>query len=359
VIDCPVHCVGRCVEAFPFFLKLAKDFTDFEDFEERSGVPIHLVEGLVNFRTKMLNPKELRELSQVSDARSALAITGDWLLIATAFSACLLWPYPWVWLPAVLFVGRQQLALAILMHDGAHRRLFKNGKVNDWVGQCLLAAPLLFSMDSYKKLHLKHHLDPLVQDDPDLSLTGGYPISRASFARKVLRDLFGVSYFKFIRYFIYLASRPASSEDARAISGTVRAVRNVPLSAVIGSIIGAQLLLLGGLTALGHPLLYFGLWLLPAMTVLQVLLRIRGIAEHAGYAPNEDQRLNSRTVINPIQTFVFAPHGVNYHIEHHIYPSVPYFKLPDVHRAMKSRGSLPEANVYPGYGKVLAELVRR
>ena len=63
--------------------------------------------------------------------------------------------------------------------------------------QLVCAAPLYaISMESYKRLHLKHHLDPLVADDPDLSLIGGYPIGRASFRRKLVRDLLGISYFK-------------------------------------------------------------------------------------------------------------------------------------------------------------------
>ena len=43
----------------------------------------------------------------------------------------------------------------------------------------------------------------IAPDDPDLSLIGGYPISKMSLARKLLRDASGISYFKFIKYFIY------------------------------------------------------------------------------------------------------------------------------------------------------------
>src|SRR5690348_1096986 len=107
----------------------------------------------------MLENAELRGLSQISDARMAAAIAGDALWIAATFAAAIVWPHPLVFLLAFILMGRHQLALAILMHDGAHRRLFRSTKLNDWLGQFLLAAPLLFAMDSYKKLHLKHHLD--------------------------------------------------------------------------------------------------------------------------------------------------------------------------------------------------------
>ena len=117
-------------------------------------------------------------------------------------------------------------------------------------------------------------------------------------------------------------------------------------------------LLFAAMSYFASPWLYFFFWFLPMITALQVLLRIRGIAEHAGYQQNPDQRMNARTVLNPIQTFIFAPHNVNYHIEHHLYPAVPYFKLPELHRLLKNKNALPEANIYPGYGKVLSELIK-
>jgi fatty acid desaturase len=225
-----------------------------------------------------------------------------------------------------VFSARQQLALAILMHDGSHRRLFKSFFWNDVICQVFCAAPLFFSMYSYQKLHLKHHREPLAADDPDLSLIGGYPISKASFARKLARDAFGVSYFKFIRYFIHMARKPkAKTAVAEKTVGPSElrdqgAGKGIPILGLAASILTVNLALWGVLFSTGHGWLYLFLWVLPAVTGLQVLLRIRGVAEHAGYQPNADQRQNARTVLPSWQTFLFAPHHVNYHIEHHLYP---------------------------------------
>jgi fatty acid desaturase len=302
----------------------------------------------------MLQPAEVKNLSQISAFRSSLAILQDWLLIIGVFALMIVFPHPWTYLFCVILISRQQLALAILMHDGAHRRLYKSHAANDGIGQFLLAAPLFFAMDSYKKLHLKHHTNPLVEDDPDLSLIGGYPISKASFTRKIFRDFSGISYFKFIRYFVFMARQKKKSEASKTSSP---APKGLSKTTILVSIVLAQATMFGVLFWAGHPWLYLTLWVLPFMTCLQVLLRVRGIAEHAGYQPNENQMLNARTVINPLQTFLFAPHGVNYHIEHHVYPSVPFYRLPEVHRLLKERKSLPESNVYHGYGQVLSDLI--
>jgi fatty acid desaturase len=307
----------------------------------------------------MLSNQELREFSRVNPWQTICALSVDWFLICAGFALAIEAPHPLIWIFCFLLIARAQLALAIMMHDAAHKRLFSSVQLNDFTGQWLCAAPLLFSMFSYRTLHLKHHQDPLVETDPDISLIGGYPISRKSFTRKLLRDALGISYFKFIRYFIHMARRTKSHPSTSTPeAGAKRAREKVPLRQIIFSILIMNALIFAAVAASGHPVYYFSLWLLPAVTALQVLLRIRGIAEHAGYQPNENQMLNARTVKSSWQTLIFAPHHVNYHIEHHIYPSIPHYHLSKVHKIMDERGVLPEANVYPGYGKVIREIVK-
>ena len=322
----------------------------------------------------MLTPQEIRQLSQTSVWNTWKAVLGDWAIISLLFYLGIHFPSPLVLLGLMIVMGRQQLALGLLMHDAAHGRLFKSRLWNDAFCQFTCAGPLFFSLYSYKHFHFKHHRNPLAADDPDITLIGGYPIDKRSFYRKLLRDLFGISYFKFIRYFLRGSQSGGKNSKSRKIAATppnggqktdeqTTAQANsteknlLPPKLIFSSMVLTHLLLFGVLLLSGHPGMYFLLWVLPSMTFLQVYLRIRGIAEHAGYQPNPDQSLNARTVVNPIQTFLWAPHFVHFHIEHHLYPSVPYFRLPQVHTLLKDRGALPEANVYSGYGQVLRDLL--
>jgi fatty acid desaturase len=315
----------------------------------------------------MPRPEQIRALSIPSSRMTWLALAFDWAMIAACFALAVLVPHPAVWIFCFLFMARQQLALAILMHDGAHRRMFKSAKTNDWVCQFLCAAPLFFSMYSYQRLHLKHHREPLAPDDPDLSLIGGYPIPWTSLVRKLLRDASGLSYIKFIRYFIHMSRKPKTTSpgnakpekdvgpvELKAQSGGSR----LSLGMIALSILFVALTMWSALFWFGHGWYFLFFWVLPAVTFLQVLLRIRGIAEHAGYQAGPDQRLNARTVINPLQTFIFAPHHVNYHIEHHAYPAVPFYNLPELHRLMDGEKLIPAANVFFGYRQVLSDLIR-
>ncbi len=325
-----------------------------------------------------LTPQELRSLSQPVAWKSSLAIAADYAAIAVLFATAILLPNPLIWFICFVLIARYQLALAIMMHDASHRRLYSSPRWNDTIGQWLCAAPLFFSLDSYQKLHLRHHRAPLAPTDPDITLTGGYPIPRASFARKLLRDLFGISYFKFVRYFLYMSRKPKISSptaiqrlmndptltgEDEEIQQQLNAQAPTPkdkftLFHIASSVLVVNAIFYGILWALGHPWFYLFFWVLPAMTALQVLLRIRGVAEHAGYAANEDQRLNARTVQPGWQTFLFAPHNVNFHIEHHVYPSVPFHNLPKLNRLFRERQVHPPANLFRDYTQVLGSVLK-
>lgn len=308
----------------------------------------------------MLTNQELREFSKVSGLHSTMQIAIDWIVMLGLYSLNLASPHPLTIILSIPFMARQQMALLVLMHDGSHSRLYHSPKMNDFMTQFFLGGPVFFSLKLYRKTHLKHHRIPLQPDDPDITLTGGYPVDGKSFKRKIMRDLLGISYFKFMSHFFKLKKVKEKSEHAQNESARDHRSESFFLSNtfIIGSGILVHGLLFGLALAFKHPLLYFVLWWIPLVTILQVYLRIRGITEHAGYQPGDNQLVISRTVLSPIETFFFSPNSVNYHIEHHAYPSVPFYNLPKVHKLMSERGSLPKANVYQSYRQVVQELVK-
>src|SRR3989344_5097107 len=101
----------------------------------------------------MLTNDEIKKLSQTSIVKTFCWILADWLLIVAAFWLPINFDSWWAFAVSVILIARTQLALAILMHDGAHRRLFQNAYLNDYLGQFLAAAPILFSLGSYKQNH--------------------------------------------------------------------------------------------------------------------------------------------------------------------------------------------------------------
>ena len=84
------------------------------------------------------------------------------------------------------------------------------------------------------------------------------------------------------------------------------------------------------------------------------LLQLYGLTQHAGLQENVlDHRLNSRTVyMNRLHRYLYW--NMNYHVEHHMFPLVPYHALPRLHELVKSDCPTP----YIGILEVYREMIR-
>ena len=93
--------------------------------------------------------------------------------------------------------------------------------------------------------------------------------------------------------------------------------------------------------------------------MVQAILRLRAISEHGATTDFSSPLTAARTNLGgPIVEWLIFPHSVNYHIEHHLYASVPHYNLAELHREMVKHGVLEGAEVLPfsqTLGKIFAE----
>ena len=84
-----------------------------------------------------------------------------------------------------------------------------------------------------------------------------------------------------------------------------------------------------------------------------------GLMQHGGLADNVlDHRLNTRTVrLNPLSRFVYW--NMNYHIEHHMYPMVPFHALPALHEEIKDDLPAPSPNIAAAFREFAPVLWRQ
>ncbi len=112
----------------------------------------------------------------------------------------------------------------------------------------------------------------------------------------------------------------------------------------------------------GFLLQYLVLWILPLVSVVQAILRLRAIAEHGATVDFSSPLTAARTNLVPAWLgWLLFPHHVNYHIEHHLYASVPQYNLPELHRELAGRGLLAGAEVMPfgaTLGKIFSDRLR-
>jgi fatty acid desaturase len=108
----------------------------------------------------------------------------------------------------------------------------------------------------------------------------------------------------------------------------------------------------------GHAWLYL-LWVVAFMTSHMLVSRIRQIGEHAAVPDlfSLDPRDNTRTVkINWLERFFIAPHGVSYHLEHHLLSSVPVYRLRRLHELLRRKGFYKDTEFPEGYLDMLRQV---
>jgi fatty acid desaturase len=271
------------------------------------------------------------------------------LVIALAAAAALAyWPNPLLIVLAVIVIGTRQHALFVIAHDAAHYLLYENRRLNDLVGRAAATVQGL-SMCTYRVIHRLHHNNLYGELDPDTALHGGYPRGRAYLVKKLLKDLSGLTAWKTYAYFLggapalntatNVALRPLDDTSAK-LKEEARTDRN--------TVIAFHVALLALFAWSGYLVQYLVLWILPLATVVQAILRLRAIAEHGATSDFSSPLTAARTNVAPawLEWLIF-PHHVNYHIEHHLYASVPHYNLPRLHREMAARGVLDGAEVLP------------
>lgn len=312
--------------------------------------------------TDLFSRDEIKMLTAPSDWQGAKAVAFTWGVIALTFTGvALTWPHlPWwgnvlVSILALIILAGRQLALAILMHDASHSSLFKSKWLNDSLTDWLCARPIWNDLHKYRKHHVRHHAKTSTPDDPDLSLVAGFPTTKPSLARKFLRDIFGLTGFKFFagRFLMDIGMMEWTvSNDVKWIPQQGRKWFDYPITFLknsAGAII-TNLVLFTMLWAAGHPALYL-FWPLAYATTFPLFIRIRSMAEHAGMQTSHSALTNTRTTkAGFIARALVAPINVNFHMEHHLMATVPYFRLPQMHRMLRERDYVPEA---PGYFQVM------
>ena len=300
---------------------------------------------------------------QKSNWKAALEIADTWFWIACAFALVGFFPNPLTIIISLFILGGKQLACAIILHDCSHDSMFTNHNVNVFVGNWFGAYPILHDVKKYRPYHLQHHINTGLHEDPDLSLTKGYPASPLSLTRKFLRDLFGVSGAKANFGVVLMQAgylKYALNGTAEWLSQKGRTFWNVIKSIFqnLSGPVAANLILFLILYAVGKPWLYL-LWPAALFTTFNFSLRVRSMAEHSMVDDRQDPHKNTRTTYaNFIERMLFAPHHVNYHAEHHLCMGAPSYNLPKMHKLLLSRGFFIGGELQRNYANIIKRAAR-
>ena len=212
-------------------------------------------------------------------------------------------------------------------HEASHHNLFRSSSINDLWCSVFFSAPLGVDIKTYRRHHSSHHSAMSTKQDLDkyaydLEIEG--PKSFLSLLTKTLSGFEGLRLIKNK----YLQKEAISSSK---ISKLVTIGFNLTLGAV--------------LTFFGKWYLYFILWVYPLLSVTIFLNYVRSIGEHL---PKGDRYLDETkkdlkqivrtTTPNFFEKWFLYQANFNYHLEHHLFPSIPAHNLPKLHAILKDMG---------------------
>lgn len=279
------------------------------------------------------------DVRRIPSWRNALSVVSVWVQ-TIALVVFAVWAGPWSWLPVFVLMGRAHAQFASLMHEAAHRLLFRNKTLNDQVGRWLIGYPAFTNTDAYRRVHMAHHREEFGPDEPDIALYANYPISRASFQRKLMRDAMGRTGLRLLR------------DQLRGITSPVEVVRRTLIK-----ILAVQAVLVATSIALGVWWVYPLFWLAPYLTVWRVINRLRSVAEHGGLTASKDRRVATHSVTQHwLPRFFLVPFNIGYHLSHHVDAGVPFRNLPRFHRMLVDSGYVSSAYEYPTYRSLWSAL---
>jgi len=227
-------------------------------------------------------------------------------------------------------------------HESGHGTAFKTHWLDEGLYQ-LASFMIMRDPTTWRWSHTRHHTDTLVVGrDPEIAAM------RPARLAKLLVNFVGLVDVPvaFRLMFLHAAGRLTADEadyvpqaERRKVYRTARidlAIYAITIASAIAFRSWLPVVLIGG------PRLYGA-----------CLLNVYALTQHAGLGENVlDHRLNTRTVqMNVVNRFLYW--NMNYHVEHHMFPMVPYYRLAELHEEIKHDC----APAYPSMWAAYTELI--
>ncbi len=290
--------------------------------------------------------KQLMKRSDAPATRDTLLWIG--LLIATGGLGAYFWPtwwcVPFFFVYGVLYGSAGDSR----WHECGHGTAFKTQWKNDAVYQ-LACFFMIRNPTVWRWSHSRHHTDTIIVGrDPEIITP------RPPDVQSLLLNIFGIldvprGLAMMCRYAMGTLT-PAEQDfipgsERGKVVGTARVWLAIYLAVVVACVWMQSIL---PLMLIGLPRMY-GAW-------HHILT---GVTQHIGLAEDVlDHRLNCRTVyMNPFSRFVYW--NMNYHVEHHMFPMVPYHALPDLHREMLKDCPKPYSSFFDAYREIIPALIHQ
>lgn len=272
------------------------------------------------FRTELATvvPRDVLEaLHKKSAVRHLLISARQFLMLGAATYALIQFSNPWLWIPLVFVQGFTIFNFTVLLHEVVHHTVFdKPSARGERMLGLLYAIPSGISASQFTRWHLDHHAE--------LGSSEGDP-KRHHLSPKINARWYKLLYASPALFRIYFrAARRESVTYPIALQRRIARERMVSIAmhlAVIGIIWSSA-----GLDAALRA------WVIPVFFVFPIAFMLNRLGQHYDIDPTDPAKWS--TLVRGSWFWDFAFLNSNYHLEHHYFPGVPFYRLPALQRTL-------------------------
>lgn len=264
----------------------------------------------------------LKSLGKPAPYRLLLQTGIEWFWIVVLIVAASWFSNTAVSFLCILLIATRQHALLALMHEYSHYQLSRrHAWLNDLIGDVFTALPFFITIPGFRRNHLPHHRHATTDQDPNWVAT----LKKARYRFPKTRTQIAIEIAKHCIGWYTLADLKGYTIDAGMAVNLPRITR------VNRAVCAIFLVTAVSWFDLWWTVLLY--WIVPLSTFLMAILYVRDMGEHFGMV--SPGIAGSRTVLAGwFERILICQNGVNFHTEHHLFPSVPFFRLRRLHDAL-------------------------
>jgi fatty acid desaturase len=281
-----------------------------------------------------ISKETLRGLHHKHTMRHALIALRQFALLGICLWGSIRFAHPWIWIPLALLQGITIFNFTVLLHEVLHHCVFNQSRprAERWLAQ-LYAIPSGISPTQFTRWHLDHHAELGSMDDP----------KRHHLSPKKNSRLVKLLYATPCLFFIYF--RAAARESSTYPLDVQQRIRRERLAAMSTHLLTLLSLLyfFDGFTALRA-------YIIPVFFVFPIAFALNRLGQHYAINPEDPAQWSTLMRSQPIWNWVFI--YSNLHLEHHYFPGVPCYRLPQLQRELRS--FYASKNMQPmSYGRLI------
>ncbi len=266
---------------------------------------------------RAISREQMRELHRKSPARHLVIAARQFAILAACTWALVRFSHPLVWVPLAFVQGFTIFNFTVLLHEVVHHTVFERRRPRfERMLGWLYAVPSGISASQFTRWHLDHHAElGSEEDDP----------KRHHLSPKINARWYKLLYATPALFPIYFrAARIEAATYPQELQRTIARERRVAILAHLSAIALLWFFLGPGAAARAH--------VIPVFFVFPVAFTLNRLGQHYDIDPDDPAKWGTLMKGNWFWDFAFL--NSNYHLEHHYFPGVPFYRLPALQRAL-------------------------